>query len=136
MRGRSEDFSSGISPDDKKKRIKQRMYNLCALWLTSHVIFKQDKKKYTRALGASANGFESLGYYAAGIVAANMAGVETPLINKLSLLYLGNRLLYVYTYIWLQKNPKLHPLRSLLFECSSVLLLIIWGKAGLKLMRS
>lgn len=63
-----------------------------------------------------------------------MAGVETRSINRLSLLYLATRLLYVYTYIWLQKNPKVHPLRSLLFECSSVLLLIIWGKAGKKMM--
>jgi uncharacterized MAPEG superfamily protein len=71
------------------------------------------KLRIQRAYAASKNGLETLGYFAAAVVAANAAGVEVSTLNKLSLSYITSRIFYNVTYIQLQENRTLAPLRSM-----------------------
>ncbi|TGZ83536.1 hypothetical protein EX30DRAFT_84448 [Ascodesmis nigricans] len=57
------------------------------------------KARIHRAEAASANGFENLGFFAAAVVAANVAGVETKALNTLSVGYVVSRLVYNLIYV-------------------------------------
>ncbi|UNI14442.1 hypothetical protein JDV02_001070 [Purpureocillium takamizusanense] len=92
------------------------------------------RQRIIRAEGASQNGFENLGLFASGVVAANVAGVAAPEISALSVGYLVARLAYVVAYVHLGANRRLAPVRSLVYMASTGLLLAIWVRAGLKLM--
>ncbi|KAG5767165.1 hypothetical protein H9Q72_004786 [Fusarium xylarioides] len=65
------------------------------------------KQFLLRAKAATENGLETIGCYAAGILAANFAAVPAPTINILGLGYVVSRLLYNIAYLWLQDNPRL-----------------------------
>ncbi|KAF3806281.1 hypothetical protein GCG54_00006043 [Colletotrichum gloeosporioides] len=71
------------------------------------------KARIFRAEAAAANGFETLGLYAAGVVAANVAGVDPRFVNTISFSYIGLRILYNIVYIRLQDNRNWAPVRSL-----------------------
>ncbi|OAP57503.1 hypothetical protein AYL99_08241 [Fonsecaea erecta] len=60
---------------------------------------QETKDRLFRAEAASLNGFENLGWFAAGVVAANVAGVDVAWINALSLWYLFNRAVFNLAYI-------------------------------------
>lgn len=77
-----------------------------------------------------ANGFETLGMYSAGIVAAAITGVPAETLNYLSLAYLASRVGYNTIYIWLQDNKKLAPLRTMCWSVSIGLIAALWIKAG------
>lgn len=83
-----------------------------------------------RAEGASANGFETIGLYAAAVVAANTAGVDTKFINLATLGYVASRYAFLYTYIILGENRKLSSLRSLIWGSGIALILSLFIKAG------
>ncbi|KAF5539586.1 hypothetical protein FMEXI_8783 [Fusarium mexicanum] len=68
---------------------------------------KSHKQFLLRAKAATENGLETIGCYAAGILAANFAAVPAPTINILGLGYVVSRLLYNIAYLWLQDNPRL-----------------------------
>ncbi|KAK2679641.1 Membrane associated eicosanoid/glutathione metabolism-like domain superfamily [Fusarium oxysporum f. sp. vasinfectum] len=68
---------------------------------------KSHKQFLLSAKAATENGLETIGCYAAGILAANFAAVPAPTINILSLGYVVSRLLYNIAYLWLQDNPRL-----------------------------
>ncbi|KAI5474968.1 hypothetical protein MNV49_002152 [Pseudohyphozyma bogoriensis] len=50
--------------------------------------------KYLRAEAAQQNGFENLPIFMASIVAGNLAGLDTGLMNKLAVAYLASRAAY------------------------------------------
>ena len=79
-----------------------------------------------------ANGFETLGMYSAGIVAAAVAGVPAKTLNYLSLAYLASRVGYNTMYVWVQENKKLAPLRSVCWNTSIGIIVALWVKAGNK----
>ncbi|RGP63581.1 membrane protein [Fusarium sporotrichioides] len=83
---------------------------------------------------ATENGFETLGLYAAGIVAANFAGVPTPTINALSFSYVASRVAYNVAYLWLQADRRLAPVRSLVWTTSIGFIVTLWIKAGNKML--
>ncbi|KAF9875555.1 hypothetical protein CkaCkLH20_06936 [Colletotrichum karsti] len=76
------------------------------------------KARIQRAQAAAQNGFESLGLYAAGVVAANVAGVDPRSVNLISFGYIGCRVLYNIIYIRLQDNRAWAPIRSLVWTTS------------------
>ncbi|GJN68736.1 hypothetical protein PLICBS_002780 [Purpureocillium lilacinum] len=92
------------------------------------------RQRIIRAEGASQNGFENLGLFASGVVAANVAGVAPAEVSALSVGYLLARLAYVFTYVHLGANRRLAPVRSLVYMASTGLLLAIWVRAGFSLM--
>ncbi|KAG4428206.1 hypothetical protein IFR05_016313 [Cadophora sp. M221] len=57
------------------------------------------KDRIIRAEGAQTNGFENIGFFAAAVVAGNLAGLPAVILNALSGGYLVNRILYNYIYI-------------------------------------
>ncbi|GKT98672.1 membrane protein [Fusarium langsethiae] len=85
-------------------------------------------------IAATENGFETLGLYAAGIVAANFAGVPTPTINALSFSYVASRVAYNVAYLWLQADRRLAPVRSLVWTTSIGFIVALWIKAGNKML--
>lgn len=80
-----------------------------------------------------ANGLETLGFFAGGVVAANIAGVPADSINILTLSYLVTRVVYVVVYVWLQENRKLGALRSLVWQLGCGLIVTLYIKAGLRM---
>lgn len=77
-----------------------------------------------------ANGFETLGMYSAGIVAAAITGVPAKTLNYLSVAYLVSRVGFNTVYILLQENKKLAPLRSVCWNASIGIIIALWVKAG------
>ena len=58
------------------------------------------KNRIIRAEAAMQNGLENVGYFAAAVVAANMAGLDRGLVNGLSLGYLASRVVYGFAYVF------------------------------------
>ncbi|KAG5925581.1 hypothetical protein E4U42_004160 [Claviceps africana] len=102
--------------------------------LTKNLSYMTRQQRLLRAKDASDNGFESLGMYAAGVVAANQAGLAVGTINALTLGYLACRVAYVYAYVELGANRRLAGVRSVCWAISMGLCLALWVKAGLKAM--
>jgi uncharacterized MAPEG superfamily protein len=58
-----------------------------------------ERDRIVRAEAAQANGLENVGFFAAAVVAANVAGVSKLVLNSLSLAYLVSRALYNWLYV-------------------------------------
>ncbi|KAK3322177.1 hypothetical protein B0H66DRAFT_601645 [Apodospora peruviana] len=86
--------------------------------------------RITRAKAAVNNGFETLAFFAGGVVAANAAGVPTAKLNKLALGYLASRVLYNYVYVILQDNKKFAGLRSLIWIVGVSIIFALYISAG------
>ncbi|KOS19395.1 hypothetical protein ESCO_000743 [Escovopsis weberi] len=95
---------------------------------------KPTQQKITRAKAASDNGFETLGYYAAAVVAANVAGVAPRTLNLLSGAYVLSRALFVLAYVQLGADRRLAPVRSACWTLGSILTMALYIKAGLRSM--
>ncbi|KAK4146173.1 uncharacterized protein C8A04DRAFT_25989 [Dichotomopilus funicola] len=93
-------------------------------------IDKQIVRRISRAKAASTNGFETLGLYAAAVVAANVARVPNARLNKLTVLYLLSRALYVYTYVVLQDNARAALLRVGVWFGGIGLIMALFTAAG------
>jgi uncharacterized MAPEG superfamily protein len=100
--------------------------------LSSHIDITKKKtlRRISRAKAATANGFETLGLYAAAVVAGNVAGVATERMNQLTLGYLLSRVVYIYTYVRLQDNARLAPLRPLVWLAGVGIVTTLYVLAG------
>ncbi|KAK1964708.1 hypothetical protein LY78DRAFT_659076 [Colletotrichum sublineola] len=94
---------------------------------------KITKARILRAKAASENAFESLGFYSAAVVAANMAGVDDHAVNVLALSYIGCRALYNIVYVRLQDNRNFAPLRSVAWMVSTGITFTLYFKAAAQL---
>jgi uncharacterized MAPEG superfamily protein len=86
-----------------------------------------------RAKGASENGFENIGLFAAAVVAVNHAGVDTWIVNCLTIGYLATRIAFVFAYIWLGRDRRLAWVRSVCFGMSAFTIMGLWITAGFSL---
>ncbi|KAK0646530.1 hypothetical protein B0T16DRAFT_353016 [Cercophora newfieldiana] len=93
-------------------------------------IDKTRLRRIQRAESASANAWETIGLYAAGVVAANLAGVPKESLNTLTLGYVASRVVYNWVYVFGQDNSRLAPVRSLTWIGGMGLLLGLFVKAG------
>ncbi|KAI0911558.1 hypothetical protein F4823DRAFT_295731 [Ustulina deusta] len=94
---------------------------------------KATKEKILRCEAAAANGQDTLSLFVASIIAANYAGVPVETINKLVGVYLGTRVVYNYTYIFLQENRSFAPVRTLVWNASLISWMTLFVKAGNRL---
>ncbi|KAI0476708.1 hypothetical protein F4859DRAFT_59082 [Xylaria cf. heliscus] len=94
---------------------------------------KQTKNKILRCEAASANAQETLALFVAAVIAANYAGVPVETINTLAGSYLASRVAYNTTYIFLQENRNLAPLRSLVWMAGVGTWMTLFIKAGNRL---
>ena len=83
-----------------------------------------------RAKAASENGFETLGLFAAAVVAANQAGLDNRYLNTMTIGYVLSRLAYNWVYIYLCENRKLSGIRSLIWGIGVGFIVILFFKAG------
>ena len=79
--------------------------------------------------GASTNGFETLGFFAAGVAAANYAGVDSQTLNTLSVGYVLARIAFIVAYVGI-RNRRLSWARSVLWNVASLASVLLWVKAG------
>ncbi|PHH81870.1 hypothetical protein CDD82_7686 [Ophiocordyceps australis] len=101
----------------------------------SDVLDKTTKRRIMRAQAASDNGFETLGLYAAGVVAARVAGVNPCQVNGLTAGYLAARMAYVAVYVHLQEDRRMASLRTAVWLTSIGLAVSLWVRAGLETLR-
>lgn len=93
-------------------------------------ITKPTLQRIKRARAATANGFETLALFAAGVVAANVAHVGLGDLNRLTLGYLATRTAYNFSYVVLQDNARLAVLRSVSWISSLYCIFSLFVKAG------
>lgn len=93
---------------------------------------RQIVRRIQRADAASANNFETLGFYAGGVAAALAAGVAPGLLNGLCAGYIGARVAYNVVYVFLQDNRKLAPVRSAIWMVCMGITSTLWVMAGNK----
>ncbi|EEY20755.1 predicted protein [Verticillium alfalfae VaMs.102] len=79
---------------------------MCLNLAQTGLSFHTTKERIVRAENASVNGFETLGHYAGGVVAANVVGADAPTINILSLAYVASRIFYTFVYVVLREDLK------------------------------
>ncbi|KAI0115961.1 hypothetical protein GGR51DRAFT_502763 [Nemania sp. FL0031] len=91
------------------------------------------KNKILRSEAAAANGQDTVNLFIASVIAANYAGVPVESINKLAGLYLASRVVYNFTYIFLQENRSFAPVRSLVWNVGIVSWVTLFVKAGNRL---
>ncbi|KAI1743687.1 hypothetical protein F4680DRAFT_444962 [Xylaria scruposa] len=94
---------------------------------------KSTKNKIFRCEAAGANAQETLGLFVSAVIAANYAGVPVETLNNLAALYLGSRVAYNITYIFLQENRSFAPLRSLVWMVGVGSWMTLFIKAGNRL---
>ncbi|KAL2164368.1 hypothetical protein VTH06DRAFT_3584, partial [Thermothelomyces fergusii] len=89
--------------------------------------------RISRARAATANGFETLGLYAAAVAAGNAAGLPAARMNALTLAYLASRAAYNYVYVVLQDNARMAGLRSLAWLVGIVIIMALFVLSGMAL---
>ena len=82
-----------------------------------------------RINGAKQNGFENIGFFAAAVVAGNVAGLPAKTLNGLTAGYLLSRVLYTLIYIN-NTNPKFSDLRSIMWLVGIGQVITLYVKAG------
>ncbi|KAL2136136.1 hypothetical protein VTI74DRAFT_5359 [Chaetomium olivicolor] len=87
-------------------------------------------RRISRAKAATANAFETLGLYAAAVVAGNVAGVAAGRMNKLTMIYVASRVVYNYVYVVLQDNDRLAALRPLVWLTGIAVIMMLFVAAG------
>jgi uncharacterized MAPEG superfamily protein len=95
----------------------------------THSHTEQTKDRFVCIKGAQQNGFENLGFFAAAVVARNLASLSSSTLNGLSAGYVTSRVVYTVIYIN-NTNPKLSNLRILLWLVGVTQCITLYVKAG------
>ncbi len=90
----------------------------------------QKRDHFIRAQHASENGYETLGLFAAAVVAGNVGRVHLKTLNAMTWGYVATRVVYNYLYICLGNNPKTANCRSMTWFVSMVLSAGLFVGAG------
>lgn len=93
------------------------------------------KNRIVRAEAAMANGMENIGYFAAAVLAGNMAGLSRELVNSLSVGYLASRVVYNAAYV-LGETTFWGAARSILFFVGQGMIWALFVLAGKELNKS
>ncbi|KAG7290677.1 hypothetical protein NEMBOFW57_000680 [Staphylotrichum longicolle] len=91
---------------------------------------KATLRRISRAKAAAANGFETIGLYAAAVVAANAARVPAGRLNKLTLAYVLSRVVYNYVYVALQDNARMASVRPFVWMAGIGIIMTLFVSAG------
>ncbi|KAI5918198.1 hypothetical protein F4810DRAFT_715748 [Camillea tinctor] len=87
-----------------------------------------------RAEAAMNNGLETLGFFAAAVVAANLAGVELWTMNWYCYAYLTSRIIYTWVYIYGQEFNIIPSFtRTAIWFCGIYYILCLYLTAGVVL---
>lgn len=102
---------------------------LAARASADEALTKATRDRIVRAEAAQANGLENVGYFAAAVVAGNMAGLSKGVLNALSLGYLVSRGFYNWLYV-VGETKKLALIRTGVFFGGQGLLFTLFILAG------
>ncbi|KAB5570198.1 hypothetical protein GE09DRAFT_1217637 [Coniochaeta sp. 2T2.1] len=91
---------------------------------------KEVRQRIIRAEAATANGLETVSLYAAGVVAANVAGVGRGSVNLLSVVYIASRLAYNYIYVIAQDDARMASRRSAAWFVGAAVIFALFTGAG------
>lgn len=83
-----------------------------------------------RCKHATSNGLETLGLFAAAVVAGNTEGIPEATLNGFSLDYFASRVADTFTYMVLQESRKFASLRSLIWLGGTSLAMTLFVQAG------
>lgn len=81
---------------------------------------------------ASSNGLETLGFFAGSVLAGNYAGLDTQVLNGLSIGYVLARIAFVIAYVG-TRNRRLSWARTFFWNVASWQSIALWILAGYKL---
>lgn len=95
-------------------------------------IDSKTKGRILRAEGAQQNGFENIGLFAAAVVAANVAKVDSSWLNGLSIGYLVSRFIYNHVYMF-NETKTLAQLRTVTFLSGIGMIFTLYIQAGNKM---
>ncbi|PWN40524.1 hypothetical protein IE81DRAFT_219877 [Ceraceosorus guamensis] len=87
---------------------------------------------YIRAEAAQQNGFENLPFFAAAIIAGNVAKLPVDFLNTAAIIYVVSRIFYSVAYISTTSEP-LSNLRSAIFLVGVSTCFTLFIRAGLAL---
>ncbi|KAK5664300.1 hypothetical protein OQA88_518 [Cercophora sp. LCS_1] len=125
-----------MAPNMYAAGLAGKNYDLANPRKTEEHVAKDEKlgktvaRRISRAKAAAANGFETIGLYAAAVVAANAAKVDVGLLNKLTLAYVVSRAVYDYVYVVLQDNRHMAPVRSLVWMVGLGIIFTLFISSG------
>jgi len=85
--------------------------------------------KYERARAAHSNAMENLPLFFAAVICANMAGLDTGLVNGVCAAFLGLRAAHSVVYVMVA-DQKVSSLRSMIWMASAGCCLYLMVKAG------
>ena len=91
---------------------------------------QQLAERILRAEACHTNAIETIGLYAAAVVAGNTSGLPASTMNTLTVAYIASRCLFTLTYIWLQEDRRFAYLRSLSWLAGIVLIMTMFVKSG------
>ncbi|KAI6785718.1 Membrane associated eicosanoid/glutathione metabolism-like domain protein [Emericellopsis cladophorae] len=94
------------------------------------------KSRITKAKQASENGFETVGFFAAAVVAGNQVGIEPRILNALTWGYVASRIAFNVAYVHMCQETSMSFLRSALWQGGAWTIVSIWISAGLKAMNA
>ncbi|TKY90636.1 hypothetical protein EX895_000634 [Sporisorium graminicola] len=114
---------------------KDQFTNVSPRQLIADLLAKKDKtaldKKIIRAESAQLNGFETLGLFAAAVVAANVANVPNHQLNQLTAGYLASRALFNLLYVYVTDEATA-TLRTGSYLTGIGIIFTLFIKAGLR----
>ncbi|GAA94936.1 uncharacterized protein L969DRAFT_78391 [Mixia osmundae IAM 14324] len=87
------------------------------------------QRRVIRAESAQSNTFENLGFFAAAIIAGNVAKLPSSTLNKLASAYVLTRVLYSFAYVTIESGP-LSYIRTVLFFSGAGICITLFVKAS------
>ncbi|KAI9904663.1 hypothetical protein N3K66_001192 [Trichothecium roseum] len=103
---------------------------------SSQAMTKAKKHRLTALHNASTNAYETLGFFAAAVVAANQARLEPTLLNSLSFGYLATRIAFIFAYTELTPDATLSWFRSVSWFAGTALSSALYIKAGINISKT
>lgn len=120
--------SKAQNPDAMKKNPR----SIPAIVAADKTLSPQARDRILRAESAMINGYDNLGLFAAAVCVGNVARLDVSLLNWLTAVYIGSRLVYIPTYIYNDTVRSVYT-RSAVFAVGLVVNVALFVLAGARL---
>jgi uncharacterized MAPEG superfamily protein len=105
--------------------------NLCQVAGSDPALSSRTRGRIIRAEAAAQDTIESAPYFATAMIAGNLVGVPTSLLNALGVAYLATRMAYIDAYIF-SETVTVAVLRAILFSIGHMIIWSVFILAGLR----
>lgn len=124
-------LSKAQNPDAMKKNPR----TTSAIVSADKTLPPQVRDRILRAESAMNNGYDNLGFFAAAVCVGNVAKLDTSLLNWLTVVYIGSRLLYIPVYIYNDTVRSVH-IRTAVFVVGLFVNVALFVLAGVSFNRT